>query len=36
MKVDHLVEPDRVHRTVYTDPAIFDAEMDRIFERIWV
>jgi phenylpropionate dioxygenase-like ring-hydroxylating dioxygenase large terminal subunit len=25
-----------VHRSVYTDPAIFDAEMERIFERIWV
>ena len=31
-----LVEPDRVHRRVYADPAIFDREMDRIFERIWV
>lgn len=31
-----LVEPDRVHKSVYTDPAIFDAEMERIFERIWV
>jgi phenylpropionate dioxygenase-like ring-hydroxylating dioxygenase large terminal subunit len=36
MKVDHLVEPDRVHRSVYTDAAIFDAEMERIFERIWI
>jgi phenylpropionate dioxygenase-like ring-hydroxylating dioxygenase large terminal subunit len=36
MQVDHLVEPDRVHRSVYTDPAIFDAEMEKIFERIWV
>jgi phenylpropionate dioxygenase-like ring-hydroxylating dioxygenase large terminal subunit len=36
MKVDHLVEPDRVHRSVYTDQAIFDAEMEKIFERIWV
>jgi phenylpropionate dioxygenase-like ring-hydroxylating dioxygenase large terminal subunit len=31
-----LVEPDRVHRTVYTDPAIFDAEMAHIFEKVWV
>ncbi|HET8746008.1 MAG TPA: Rieske 2Fe-2S domain-containing protein, partial [Ramlibacter sp.] len=36
MKVDHLVEPDRVHRSVYTDQAIFDAEMEKIFERTWV
>jgi len=36
MNLQQLVEPDRVHKTVYTDPAIFDAEMERIFERIWV
>lgn len=31
-----LVEPDRVHRTVYTDQQIFDAEMEKIWERTWV
>jgi len=31
-----LVEPDRVHRSVYTDPAIFDLEMRNIWERTWV
>lgn len=31
-----LVEPDRVHKRVYTDEAIFDAEMERIWERTWV
>ncbi|HLY67733.1 MAG TPA: aromatic ring-hydroxylating dioxygenase subunit alpha [Chloroflexota bacterium] len=31
-----LVQPDRVHRRVYTDPAIFDAEMRLIFGRTWV
>jgi phenylpropionate dioxygenase-like ring-hydroxylating dioxygenase large terminal subunit len=31
-----LVKPDRVHRRLYTDPAIFDLEMHRIFERTWV
>jgi phenylpropionate dioxygenase-like ring-hydroxylating dioxygenase large terminal subunit len=31
-----LIEPDRVHRTVYTDPAIFEQEMDSIFEKVWV
>ncbi|HEX3763513.1 MAG TPA: Rieske 2Fe-2S domain-containing protein [Kofleriaceae bacterium] len=36
MQVSHLVEPDRVHRTVYTDQQIFDRELTQIFERIWV
>src|SRR5258708_3853392 len=29
------VEPDRVHRSVYTDPGIFEIEMDRIFNKVW-
>ncbi len=36
MDLSRLVEPDRVHKSVYTDPAIFDLEMERIWERIWV
>ncbi|HVL58184.1 MAG TPA: Rieske 2Fe-2S domain-containing protein [Burkholderiaceae bacterium] len=36
MDVSRLVEPDRVHRRVYTDQAVFDREIERIFERIWV
>src|SRR4030095_3247372 len=36
MDVSALVEPDRVHRTVYTDQQIFDAEMEKIWEKIWV
>ena len=31
-----LVEPDRVHRKAYVDPEIFDLEMERIFERLWI
>src|SRR5436190_6626245 len=31
-----LVQPDRVHRAVYTDAAIFDLEMERIFGRVWL
>ena len=31
-----LVRADSVHRSVYTDRAIFDLEMDRIFGRTWV
>ena len=31
-----LIEPGRVHRRVYTDPDIFDLEMERIFGRAWL
>ena len=31
-----LVEPDRVHRRVYTDPDLFELEMARIFDRLWI
>jgi phenylpropionate dioxygenase-like ring-hydroxylating dioxygenase large terminal subunit len=31
-----LVRPSCVHRSIYTDPAIFELEMDRIFARTWV
>jgi phenylpropionate dioxygenase-like ring-hydroxylating dioxygenase large terminal subunit len=31
-----LVQPDRVHRSVYTDQTIFDLEMEHIFEKAWV
>ena len=34
--VSRCVEPDRVHKRVYTDQQIFDREMERIFERVWV
>ena len=36
MNLSALVEPDRVHRSVYTDPAIFEAEMANIWETTWV
>ena len=36
MDIRQFVEPDRVHRRVYTDQAIFDAEMEKIWERTWV
>jgi phenylpropionate dioxygenase-like ring-hydroxylating dioxygenase large terminal subunit len=31
-----LVREDRVHRSVYLDPAIFELEMERIFGRAWL
>lgn len=31
-----LVQKDRVHRLVYMDQTIFDEEMKKIFEKVWV
>jgi phenylpropionate dioxygenase-like ring-hydroxylating dioxygenase large terminal subunit len=36
LPIEDLIRNDSVHRRVYTDPAIFDLEMERIFERTWV
>ena len=33
---DDLVLADRVHGSVYTDPAIFEDEVERIFHGGWV
>ena len=35
-EVDGLIRDGAVHRRVYKDPAVFDAEMERIFKRTWV
>jgi fatty-acyl-CoA synthase len=34
--VSALIESDRVHGSLYTDPAIFAAELERIWYRTWV
>jgi phenylpropionate dioxygenase-like ring-hydroxylating dioxygenase large terminal subunit len=31
-----LIEEGRVHRRVYTDPAVFALEEERIFRRVWL
>lgn len=31
-----LVHPDRVHRSLYVDPQLFDLEMERVFGTAWV
>lgn len=31
-----MVQADRVHRALYTDPGIFELEMDRLFGRAWI
>jgi phenylpropionate dioxygenase-like ring-hydroxylating dioxygenase large terminal subunit len=36
LDVRALVEADRVHRLVYTDPEIFALEIERIFARAWI
>lgn len=33
---DYLVQPDRVHRSVYTDSELFQEEMVRVFGGTWV
>ena len=36
MNPSALIQPDRVHKSVYTDPQIFASEMENIFEKVWV
>lgn len=31
----YLIQPDRVHQSIYTDPAYFDDEMTRLFGGVW-
>ena len=34
--LDDLVQPGRVHRSLYVDPAIFEREMRDLFGRTWI
>jgi phenylpropionate dioxygenase-like ring-hydroxylating dioxygenase large terminal subunit len=34
--IERLVEQDRVHRDVYTDPEVFALEMERLWSRTWI
>jgi len=36
MSFGRLVQEDRVHRSIYTDPAIFEAERRKIFKTTWL
>lgn len=36
VEIESLVQPDRVHRRVYTDPDVFALEMERIFAKTWL
>jgi phenylpropionate dioxygenase-like ring-hydroxylating dioxygenase large terminal subunit len=33
---DNLVREDRVHRSIYTDAALFEREMTHVFGAVWV
>jgi benzoate/toluate 1,2-dioxygenase subunit alpha len=36
LNIDELAQDERVHRKIYTETEVFEAEMERIFERTWV
>ena len=36
ISVTSLVRPGAVHHSVYSDPALFELEMDRLFGRAWL
>jgi phenylpropionate dioxygenase-like ring-hydroxylating dioxygenase large terminal subunit len=35
-QLSRFVQPGRVHRQIYTDPAIFELELERIFGAVWI
>lgn len=36
LKAANMVEPGRVHKALYSDPAIFEEELDKVFNNTWV
>ncbi len=34
--LSQFIQPGRVHRQIYTDPAIFELELERIFGVAWI
>jgi hypothetical protein len=36
LDLDYLVQPDRVHRSCYTDADIFARELEAPFEYTWI
>jgi phenylpropionate dioxygenase-like ring-hydroxylating dioxygenase large terminal subunit len=34
--LDHLVQPTKIHRSLYTDPVLFEEEMARIWGQAWI
>lgn len=35
-RIAELIRPDSVHKSVYTDPELFQLEMDRIYGHAWI
>ena len=35
-EIASLVEPARLHRSIYTDPTVFELEMERIWGGAWI
>lgn len=36
IKFDSLVHDDKIHASLYTNPQIFEEELEQIFYRVWV
>jgi fatty-acyl-CoA synthase len=34
--LDELIRPDEIHGSLYTDPSLFEAELEQIWYRTWV